>query len=112
MKYYHNLYLSEGLTERKKEIIYKLEHDKLQWNKYVIVLAANEENHLEFYNSALLLQWKHRKKELFVVGIADGFEESLFLVEKIVQNIYDETGGADIRAYLLKKQREFEEKSR
>lgn len=39
MKYYHNLYLSDELKEKKEGIIYKLEHDKIQLNKYVIVLA-------------------------------------------------------------------------
>ena len=34
MKYYHNLYLSDELKEKKKGIIYKLEHDKIQLNKY------------------------------------------------------------------------------
>ena len=41
MKYYHNLYLSDGLKEKNEGIIYKLEHDKIQLNKYVIVLAEN-----------------------------------------------------------------------
>ena len=56
MKYYHNLYLSDGLKEKKEGIIYKLEHDKIQLNKYVIVLAENANNNLEFYDAALLLQ--------------------------------------------------------
>ena len=60
MKYYHNLYLSDELKEKKEGIIYKLEHDKIQLNKYVIVLAENANNNLEFYDTALLLQrgWK------------------------------------------------------
>lgn len=112
MRYYHNLYLSDGLAEKKEDIIYKLEHNKFQLNKYVIVLAQNEKNHLEFYNAALLLQRVFGKKNLFVIGIADGEEEALLLVEKITREVYDKTKGADIRAYLLERQRESEEKCR
>ena len=83
MKYYHNLYLSDELKEKKEGIIYKLEHDKIQLNKYVIVLAENANNNLEFYDTALLLQRGWKKRRLLVVGIADGFEEALYLVEKI-----------------------------
>lgn len=110
MKYYHRLYMSERLMQKKQEIIYKLEHDEFQLHKYVIVLSSSPQNQLELYHVSLLLQNVFRKEQLFVVGIADGFEEALFLVEKITQEVYDETQGADIRTYLLRKQKEFEEK--
>ncbi len=109
MKYYHNLYLSDGLKEKKEDIIYKLEHDKIQLNKYVLVLAENENNQLEFYNAALLLQRQWKKKRLFVAGIADGFEEALYLVKKITEEVYDRTQNVNIRAYLLEQQKKFEE---
>lgn len=109
MKYYHNLYLSDGLKEKKEGIIYKLAHDKIQLNKYVIVLAENANNNLEFYDAALLLQRGWKKRRLFVVGIADGFEEALYLVEKIAQEVYDVTGDIKIRKYLLEQQKKFEE---
>lgn len=109
MKYYHNLYLSDELKEKKEEIIYKLEHDKIQLNKYVIVLAENANNNLEFYDTALLLQRGWKKQRLLVVGIADGFEEALYLVEKIAQEVYDVTGDMKIRKYLLEQQKKFEE---
>lgn len=110
MKYYHNLYLSENLVEKKDEMLYKLEHHKIQLNKYVIVLPKNGKNHLEFYDTVLLSQSFYKHQELFVVGIADGFEEALLLVKIIVQEVYDATKGADIRTYLLERQRAFEER--
>lgn len=110
MKYYHRLYVSDGLREKKEEIIYKLEHDKFQLHKYVIVLAQSEKNHLEFYDAALLLQKIYKKETLFVVGIADGYDEALLLVKQITQEVYDKTKGADIRTYLRKQQREFEKR--
>lgn len=37
------------------------------------------------------------------------YAEALELVEKIAQEVYDETKGTDIREYILRKQQEFEE---
>ena len=44
-----------------------------------------------------------------MVGIADGFEEALYLVEKIAQEVYDVTGDIKIHKYLLEQQKKFEE---
>lgn len=112
MKYYCHLYISDTLAEKKEEILDKLEHDKFQFNKYLIVFAQNPKEQLEFYQTSLLLQKIYKKEELFIVGIADGFEGALELIEQITQEVYEHTKGADIRSYLQDRQKEFEEKSR
>ena len=109
MKYYHALYMSKKLISKKTEIIEKLQNNKLQIEKYLITLAKNEKNHLEIFNSILLIQKSIAKDELFVVGIADGELAAMELVEKITQEVYDETKGTDIKKYILQKQKEFEE---
>lgn len=75
----------------------------------MIALTKNDNNHLEIFNSVLLLQEAISKNELFLVGIASGYTESLELVEKITQEVYDETSGVDIRNYILQKQQKYEE---
>lgn len=110
MRYYHNLYLNEELLDKKEEILYKLEHGKFQWNQYVLVLSQQKQNQLEFYNASMLLQRYFRKQNPMIVGLANGFEGALQLVEEITQEVYDDTKGADIRAWLEGKQREFEER--
>lgn len=110
MKYYHNLYLSEELQQKKEEIIDKLENNKNQLNKYLIVITKNAANHLEFFDSILMKQNVFEQSELFVVGVAEGYPGALEVVEKITQEVYDNTKGTDIRQYLLDRQREFEER--
>ena len=109
MKYYHALYMSEELIRKKAEIIEKLEKDKWQMEKYLVVLAKNERNHLEYFHSVLLLQTSISKDDLFVIGIANGELGAMELVEKITQEVYDETKGTDIRSFILQKQKEYEE---
>ena len=109
MKYYYDLYLDDKLIPKREEILAKLEQDKWQFEKYLITLTKNEKNHLEFYNSVLLIQKAIEKEDLFLVGIASGYESALELVEKITQEVYDKTKGTDIRNYILNKQQEYEE---
>ena len=111
MKYYHALYMSEELIPKKTEIIEKIMNNKWQIEKYLIVLAKNEVNHLEYFSSVLLIQKSICKDDLFVVGIANGELDAMELVEKIVQEVYDETGGTDIKGYILQKQNEYEERN-
>lgn len=109
MKYYYALYMSENLETKKEEILRKLEDGRLQYEKYVIALSKGEQNHLEIFNSVLLIQKTITKDNLFVVGIASGYGEALELVEKITQEVYDSTKGTDIRGYILQRQKEYEE---
>ena len=109
MKYYHALYMSKEMISKKADIIERLEKDKWQMQTYLIVLARNQKNHLEYFHSVLLLQKAISKEDLFVVGIANGELGAMELVEKITQEVYDKTNTTDIRGYILQKQKEFEE---
>ena len=109
MKYYHDLFMSENLISKRTDIITKIMNDQWQFEKYLVVLTKNEKNHLEFFNSVLLLQRVMSKDDLFVVGIADGYQGALELVQKITEEVYATTGNVDIRGYLLAKEREYEE---
>ncbi|MEE1314411.1 MAG: hypothetical protein UHS49_01410 [Faecalimonas sp.] len=109
MKQYYELYISEGLKNKKEEILAKLKKRKPLLNKYLLVLAHNEQNHLEIFDSILLQQKVFAQEDLFLVGIADGYPNALELVERIAQEVYDKTGGTDIRGYLLDKQKRMEE---
>ena len=108
MKFYHTLYWSETLTPRKEVILEHLRQGKWQMNKYLIVLAKDGCNHLEFYSTVMLLQQVFSSEDIFVVGIADGYDGALELIERITREVYDETQSTDIRGYLLSKQREYE----
>lgn len=106
MHYYKNLYVPENLEKKKKKIIRKLNANKLQYDLYLVTLPVGPSNQLEIVNSLELKQRSYPKDQLFVVGFAKGYDETLELVEEITGNVYNETQGADIRSYILNKQRE------
>ncbi len=109
MKFYFKLYVDEESRDVLLKVKKELERNKLQWGTYLIVLTQNEANHLEIFHSILLKQKVIKKQNLFVVGIANSYSKALELVEKLTGEVYDETGGTNIRQYILEKQKEYEE---
>lgn len=109
MKFYENLYIGESLEQKKDKIIAKLKEGKVQLNCYVIALTENPKNQLEFFDSILLMQRNYKKRELFIVGLAGGYDEALELTKKMTEDTYQKNKDGNIRSYLLEKQKEFEE---
>ena len=112
IKFYCDLYVSECWQSKKAKIMKKLKENRLQPAVYVVALSQGSQNHLEFFSSMLLKQHIFDNASLFVVGIADGYDEALFCVREITSQVYSETKEMDIRGYLLKKQEEYERTGR
>lgn len=106
MRYYKHLYLAEGLGKKKDKIIRKLNEKKLLMNIHVIILAQNGKDQLEIYHPMILLQPDFPQDDFLVVGIAKDYEDAIEVVEEIVQEVYNETKGADIRSYILEREQE------
>lgn len=111
MKYYYNMYVSESIREKKQQILSRIEKDEFVVGKYLIVLTQNEKNHLEFFDSAFVTQRMVEKDKLFVVGLSDGYGAAVKIVEVILNEVLQVTGGTDIRNYLLKQQMEYEKRN-
>lgn len=107
MEFYCDLYVSECWHKKKAKIIKKLIKNRIQPQVYVIALAQGEQNQLEFFSSILLKQHVFEHAELFIVGIADGYDEALDLTKKITGEIYSKTGDTDLRKYILGRQKDF-----
>lgn len=46
--------------------------------------------------------------DIFVVGIAGGYDDALYLVEEIAKEVYEKTGDLDIRSYIRERERKEE----
>ena len=90
----------------------KLQRNALQPTVYIVTLSQGSQNNLEFYSSMLLKQHFFDRMELFVVGIADGYMDALYMVERITDDVFRKTGDAEIRRYLLARQDEYERTGR
>ena len=112
MKFYCELYISECWKDKKEKIISRVSRMRLSPRIYVIVLAAGPQNNLEFYSGILLRQKVFKSRDLFVVGIADGYDECLAISELIADDAYQATGDADIRNYIMDRQMKYEKAGR
>ena len=104
MKFYRNLYVSESLEKKKDKIIQKMKKGKYPLTIYILALIEEGENQLEFYSSALLRQKMVSDEGIFVVGIAAGYDDAVYLVEDIAKEVYERTGSLDIRSYIQEQE--------
>ena len=52
----------------------------------------------------MLNQTLYREKDVFVVGLAKGYLQALELVRELIDQVFRETGDADVRQYIWKRQ--------
>jgi len=102
MKWHKNLWMGKDLDEKLWKIKWKINHNVGQLNIYLLTIPTNPHNQLEIIHSAMLLFKHYPKKDLYIVGIAKGYEEALSLVCQITEQTLRETHTANIREYILK----------
>ena len=100
MIWYKNLYLGTRAFEQQDTLLRSLKHKKWIPGVYVITLPANPSNMLDIYETTQFLQPSMKKMNLKAVGVAIGKEEALSLVETMVDDIYQNTGGFDFEKFL------------
>lgn len=102
MKWYNNLYVGENAKRRKRKIIMRARRNKPQIGIYMITLPVNDADSLEIYPSYILLQKHYRKKNMMVMGISEGYEEALQVMQEIVMDCYRETGQYRVSQMVVK----------
>ena len=103
MTWYEDLYVGESILHKKNKVIWNIRHDVVQLNIYVITLASNDQNLLDIIPARELLQKGYPKKDLFIAGLAQGYEEAVEVAVSIVDLVYRRTGGFGIRTYLTEE---------
>jgi len=101
MKFYKNLYVGNTVRDVHK-VKRKLSTNAGQLGIYVIALCRGRDQ-LEIYHCALLQQRYYKKNPPYIIGIANGYEESLEIVKQIAEETYRQRGDCDLKKYLLDK---------
>ena len=100
MRWAVNLYTTERTKNMLPRIIQKLRRGKLQPGIWLITIASNEQNLLDIFQSVYYIQPMFAKLNPDIVGIADSEEAAKELLQKIVEDVYRETGCFDVRTYF------------
>ena len=103
MKWYDDLYVGESIVHKTSKIKWKILHNAGQLNIYVITLASNPANLLDIISEKELLQKGYPKKNLYIVGLAKGYQEAVDTAVAIIDEVYQNTGAFAVSSYLMKK---------
>lgn len=101
MKWYNYLYIGEKAEKNSGKIIEDIKQGRIQFGKYVLALPFNESDVLDIYPSNILVQRHFLKSDMIIVGIADGREEATDVMQEIIMECFNETGGFDLRNYIM-----------
>ena len=95
LNWYKNLYIGDNAKKKPKKLIHKINQGAGVIDVYVITLAVNPENSLEIFSANLLMQSALRRNCPTIIGLAKGYE-----LPSNVNEVYQETGTAEIRTWL------------
>ncbi|MCD7836822.1 MAG: hypothetical protein LUG83_09305 [Lachnospiraceae bacterium] len=100
-KFASRIYLGESIDSKKMgKIIKKLKKAPLLAHVYLLALATNDEDQLEFFDSRWLLTRSYDGYIPYIVGIASDREEAVMLIRRIVEECLKERGDCSLREYL------------
>ncbi len=105
MKFISHLYLGKTVKKKPEKLVARIRKKKLMINTYVICLAENREDPLEYYKTVELKKSWYDSHEPVIVGIAKGEEETIELIAGIINDCMQKTGGLDLRSFLLSSER-------
>ena len=83
-----------------KFLIYKWDINGKSYIGLTTNLKVRIKNYLSNIYSNHYFKNKNVNEEIYVVGLAKGRDEALNLVRDIIDEVYNATGGFDIREYL------------
>ncbi len=106
MHYYRNLYLYKNMRKKKKKVISRMEKGIYKPAVCLVVLPENPGEQLEIVDTIQMRQKDFPPQDFFVVGIAKDQGDALKMVAEIVEEVYNKTGGTDVRSYILNKEQE------
>lgn len=102
LTFHSNLYLSESMKDKKTDKIKKkLIKKPLFAGVYVLAIAQNSEDQLEFFDCKQLTQHYYENDPVYVVGIAKDYNDALKLVEQITQECLAKRGDCKLKEYLI-----------
>lgn len=103
MVWYEDLYVGYNLLDKKRQIVRKIKNGKPMFNKYVITLPQNDYDTLEIYPSNVLIQKWYRDSDMVVIGIAEGKEEAMDMMNLIIMECLEQTGNVNVKDFIMEQ---------
>lgn len=94
------LYIGDKLAKKKEKVIASINQKEATFDVYCIAFASQSSNLFDVLNANELLFPHYRRRDVSIVGIAKGREEAILLVKDMLLEVYNKTGGFDVRNYF------------
>lgn len=99
MKWHKKLYCGASI-DQPKWTKFQISHGKKSKGYYCIALSDYKENLLDIYESQFLRTTKLDIKDLYIIGIAGNKSEAYEVVRDIIEDVYINTHGYNIKNFL------------
>lgn len=100
IKWAEHIYIGDSLKKKKDKIIATIDKGELTFGIYCIAFASNQNNLFDIYNAKELSYSHYKKTVIHILGLAKGKEEAISLVESMLLEIFNETGGFNVVEYF------------
>ena len=97
---YENPYIGDCLQKNKDKVIRKMKKGKVILRLFCVTLPLGSHGLLEIYPYYELQQTWMKSQNPIVIGIAKDRQEAFLLVQGIIGEVYQKTGGFQIAEYL------------
>ena len=97
---YKNLYVGNCLQKNKDRVIRKMKKGKVVLRLFCVTLPLGSDGRLEIYPYYELQQTWMKSQNPIVIGIAKDRQDAFLLVQGIIGEVYQKTGGFDVDGYL------------
>lgn len=100
LEWNQNLYISKRASRFSKRTIHRINQGKATPGVYVLTYPSNENNVMDIVSTVMLLQKTTRRRCPKILGLANGREDALELMQKILLETYEQTGNFHVKDYL------------
>lgn len=105
MVWYRDLYVGRLIAFRCRKVVEGIEAGKYPAGVYVVILPESSSSQLEIMSAGELRHPWIRTHCRMIVAIAQGKMEAQGLVERIAGDVYLGGDSADIRSWLIERQK-------
>lgn len=97
------LYFGEGIKKNHRRLIRTINKKKPAIGVYCITFASNTENLFDIIPAKEFLFPVYDRMEFHILGLASGRDEAILVVTDMLLEIYEATGGFNVRDYFTQK---------
>ena len=93
-------FIGDKIRKKKNSVISSIKNGEVTFDVYCIIIASHKDNLFDIVDANELLFPFYQSMEVRIVGLAKGRREAYQLVERMILEIYRNTGNFDVRAYF------------